>query len=51
MAQDPLREEEHESEWEAAPAVAIVIGLQLVMEPLETIRRIVRGAAAVNGIE
>ena len=31
MAEDALREEEHESEWEAAPAVAIVIGLQLLL--------------------
>jgi hypothetical protein len=28
---DPLREEELESQWEAAPAVAIVIGLQLLL--------------------
>jgi hypothetical protein len=28
---DPLREEELESRWEAAPAVAVVIGLQLVL--------------------
>ena len=31
MSVDPLREEERESEWEAAPAVAIVIGLQLLL--------------------
>jgi hypothetical protein len=31
MADDPLREEELESQWEAAPAVAIVIGLQLLL--------------------
>jgi hypothetical protein len=28
---DPLREEELESRWEAAPAVTVVIGLQLVL--------------------
>jgi hypothetical protein len=28
---DPLREEERESRWEAAPAVAFVIGLQLLL--------------------
>lgn len=28
---DPLREEEFESRWEAAPAVALVIGLQLLL--------------------
>jgi hypothetical protein len=28
---DPLRQEEIESRWEAAPAVAIVIGLQLLL--------------------
>ena len=31
MRPDPLREEERESQWEAAPAVAIVIGLQLLL--------------------
>src|ERR687884_812693 len=31
MATDPLREEELESRWEAAPAIALVIGLQLVL--------------------
>ena len=31
MSLDPLREEELESQWEAAPAVAIVIGLQLLL--------------------
>ena len=31
MCDDPLREEELESQWEAAPAVAIVIGLQLLL--------------------
>jgi hypothetical protein len=31
MSVDPLREEERESEWEAAPAVAIVIALQLLL--------------------
>ena len=31
MRDDPLREEELESQWEAAPAVAIVIGFQLVL--------------------
>src|SRR5579884_3958751 len=29
--QDPLREEEIESRWEAAPAVAVVIGMQLLL--------------------
>jgi hypothetical protein len=28
---DPLREEERESRWEAAPAVAVVIGLQILL--------------------
>ena len=28
---DPLREEELESRWEAAPAIAVVIGLQLLL--------------------
>src|ERR671938_106059 len=28
---DPLREEELESRWEAAPAIALVIGLQLLL--------------------
>ena len=31
MAVDPLREEEFESEWEAAPAVALIIALQLLL--------------------
>lgn len=31
MRRDPLREEEVESRWEAAPAVAVVIVLQLVL--------------------
>ena len=31
MSVDPLREEELESQWEAAPAVAFVIALQLVL--------------------
>jgi hypothetical protein len=31
MSTDGLREEERESRWEASPAVAIVIGLQLVL--------------------
>jgi len=31
MAADDLREEERESRWEASPAVAIVIGLQLLL--------------------
>jgi hypothetical protein len=31
MRRDPLREEEVESRWEAAPAVAVVIALQLVL--------------------
>jgi hypothetical protein len=31
MSADPLREEELESEWEAAPAVAIVVGLQVLL--------------------
>src|SRR2546423_1475241 len=31
MAADPLREEEHESQWEAAPAIAVVIALQLLL--------------------
>ena len=31
MAADSLREEERESRWEASPAVAIVIGLQLLL--------------------
>jgi hypothetical protein len=31
MSVDPLREEELESQWEAAPAVALVIGLQLTL--------------------
>ena len=31
MRPDPLREEEIESRWEAAPAVALVIALQLVL--------------------
>ncbi len=28
---DPVREEEHESEWEAAPAIAVVIALQILL--------------------
>lgn len=28
---DPLREEEFESRWEAAPAIAIVVGMQLLL--------------------
>jgi hypothetical protein len=31
MSSDELREEERESRWEASPAVAIVIGLQLLL--------------------
>lgn len=31
MPGDPLREEEIESRWEAAPAVAVVIGLQVIL--------------------
>ncbi len=31
MTRDPLREEEIESRWEAAPAVALVIALQLLL--------------------
>ena len=31
MAVDPLREEEFESEWEAAPAVGLIIALQLLL--------------------
>ena len=31
MARDALREEELESRWEAAPAVAVVVGLQVVL--------------------
>lgn len=31
MARDPLREEEIESRWEAAPAVLVVIGLQVLL--------------------
>ena len=31
MTQDALREEELESRWEAAPAIAVVIGLQLLL--------------------
>ena len=31
MRPDPLREEERESRWEAAPAVAIVVGFQLLL--------------------
>jgi uncharacterized membrane protein len=31
VARDPLREEEHESRWEAAPAVLLVIALQLLL--------------------
>ena len=31
MTRDPLQEEEFESRWEAAPAVALVIGLQLLL--------------------
>ena len=31
MRTDPLREEERESRWEAAPAVAVVIGLQILL--------------------
>jgi hypothetical protein len=31
MMRDPLREEEFESRWEAAPAVAFVIGLQVLL--------------------
>jgi len=31
VAVDPLREEEFESEWEAAPAVALIIALQLLL--------------------
>jgi hypothetical protein len=31
MRRDPLREEERESRWEAAPAVAFVIALQLLL--------------------
>ena len=31
MQSDPLREEERESRWEAAPAVAVVIGLQILL--------------------
>jgi hypothetical protein len=31
MAQDPLQTEEFESRWEAAPAIAIVIALQLLL--------------------
>lgn len=31
MAPDPLREEELESQWEAAPAISVVIALQLLL--------------------
>jgi hypothetical protein len=31
VPEDPLREEELESRWEAAPAIALVIGLQLLL--------------------
>lgn len=31
MPRDPLREEEIESRWEAAPAVALVIGMQVLL--------------------
>ena len=31
MRRDPLREEELESQWEAAPAITVVIGLQLLL--------------------
>ena len=31
MPQDALREEEIESRWEAAPAVLVVIGLQVLL--------------------
>jgi hypothetical protein len=31
MPRDPLREEEIESRWEAAPAVALVLGMQLLL--------------------
>ena len=31
MVQDPIREEEVESRWEAAPAIAVVIGFQLLL--------------------
>lgn len=31
MHEDPLREEERESRWEAAPAVAVVIALQILL--------------------
>ena len=31
MRDDPHREEELESRWEAAPAIAVVIGLQLLL--------------------
>ena len=34
MTRDPLREEEIESRWEAAPAVAIAIALQVVLAAL-----------------
>jgi hypothetical protein len=31
VPEDPLREEELESRWEAAPAIAVIIGLQLLL--------------------
>ena len=31
MRTDPLREEERESRWEAAPAVAVLIGMQILL--------------------
>jgi hypothetical protein len=31
VTRDPLREEEFESRWEAAPAVAVVIGMQILL--------------------
>ena len=31
MLRDPLREEEIESRWEAVPAVALVIAMQLLL--------------------
>jgi hypothetical protein len=31
MPRDPLREEEIESRWEAAPAIALVLGMQLLL--------------------
>ena len=34
MAVDPLREEERESRWEAAPAVAVVVAVQLLLAVL-----------------